>query len=78
MFDPEKTTSLVWFIAGGYLLYLGDDLLTMFFKNNTDYPVMSLIAGALFVIFGGTLLFFGWKKWKAQEKKDNDNEGSNK
>ncbi|MBQ9419753.1 MAG: hypothetical protein IJU31_05175 [Synergistaceae bacterium] len=68
MFEADKTKSLVWTIAGGYLLYLGDQLLTEWFHGSSDYPIASVVIGLLFVGVGGVLLFFAWKKWHADDE----------
>lgn len=68
MYDPDKRFSLIWTIAGGYLLYLGDQLLTLWYHGETDYPIVAISAGILFVVSGGLLLFMAWKKWHSQDK----------
>ena len=70
----EKSRSVIWTVAGGYLLYLGDQLLTQWFSNETDYPLVSISAGLIFVGFGGFLLFMAWKKWRAQEQEEKNEE----
>ena len=74
MFEPDKTKSLIWTIAGGYLLYLGDQLLTDWFHGRSDYPVASVVIGLIFVAFGGALLFFAWKKWHADDENNQQKE----
>lgn len=68
MFDPDKRFSLIWTIAGGYLLYLGDQLLTMWYRGETEYPVTGVVSGVFFIAVGGVLLFMAWKKWHVQNK----------
>ena len=69
----DKSRSVIWTVAGGYLLYLGDDLITQWFRNETEYPVLSALTGAVFAVFGGILLLMAWRKWHKQEK-EGDNE----
>ncbi len=68
----DKSRSVIWTVAGGYLLYLGDDLITQCFRKETEYPVISILSGALFAVIGGILLFMAWKKWHKQEKEGYD------
>ena len=57
MWDSDKRFVVIWTLAGGYLLYLGDQLLTGWFKGESDLPVLGLVMGAVFVCTGGGLLF---------------------
>ena len=79
MGDFHKRRMVIWTVAGGYLLYLADELLTGWFRNETENPVVSLLGGAVFLIVGGVLLYYSWKAWRAQEKENNrDNNSSDK
>ena len=57
MWDSDKRFVVIWTLAGGYLLYLGDQLLTGWFKGESDLPVLGLVMGAVFLCTGGGLLF---------------------
>ena len=72
MFDTDKRFTIIWTLAGGYLVYLGDQLLTDWFHNETDYPIVSITAGLLFVGIGGLVLFQAWKKWRSQKDLENE------
>ena len=73
MFDPDRRFTIIWTLAGGYLVYLGDQLLTGWFHGEVEeYPIVSLVAGIVFVGFGGLLLFLAWKKWRSQKDLENE------
>ncbi len=74
LFDSDKRFSIVWTLAGGYLLYLGDDLLTLWYRGETDYPLIAILTGILFVGTGGVLLFMAWKKWHNQKEQEEQKE----
>ena len=70
MWDNDKRFVVIWTLAGGYLLYLADDLLTGWFKGESDIPVLALIMGAVFLSSGLGLLFMAWRKWRKSKKED--------
>ena len=70
MWDNDKRFVVIWTLAGGYLLYLADDLLTGWFKGESDIPVLALIMGAVFMLSGLGLLFMAWRKWRKSKKED--------
>ena len=56
--SPEKKSgkvNYVWVLAGGYLVYLGAQLLFGIPKSETPVA-LDLIAGLAFVVIGGLLL----------------------
>lgn len=64
--SPEKKSgkvNYVWVLAGGYLVYLGAQLLFGIPKSETPV-VVDLIAGLAFVVIGGLLLLREWKSYK--------------
>ena len=62
---PEKKSgkvNYVWVLAGGYLAYLGAQLL--FGVGKSETPMVGLIGGLVFVIVGGLLMLREWKAYK--------------
>ncbi len=62
---PEKKNgkvNYVWVLAGGYLAYLGAQLL--FGVGKSETPMVGLIGGLVFVIIGGLLMLREWKAYK--------------
>ena len=62
---PEKKSgkvNYVWVLAGGYLAYLGAQLL--FGVGKSETPMVGLIGGLVFVIVGGALMLREWKSYK--------------
>lgn len=62
---PEKKSgkvNYVWVLAGGYLVYLGAQLL--FGVGKSETPMVGLIGGLVFVIIGGLLMLREWKAYK--------------
>lgn len=62
---PEKKSgkvNFVWVLAGGYLVYLGAQLL--FGVGKSETPMVGLIGGLVFVIIGGLLMLREWKAYK--------------
>jgi len=62
---PEKKNgkvNYVWVLAGGYLAYLGAQLL--FGVGKSETPMVGLIGGLVFVIIGGALMLREWKAYK--------------
>ena len=70
MWDTDKRFVVIWTLTGGYLLYLGDQLLTGWFKDETDIPALALLMGAVFLCSGGGLLFMAWRKWRKSKKEE--------
>ena len=63
--NPEKRSgkvNYVWVLAGGYLAYLGAQLL--FGVGKSETPMVGLIGGLVFVIVGGLLMLREWKSYK--------------
>ena len=63
--SPEKKSgkvNYVWVLAGGYLAYLGAQLL--FGVGKSETPMIGLIGGLVFVIVGGLLMLREWKAYK--------------
>ena len=63
--NPEKKSgkvNYVWVLAGGYLAYLGAQLL--FGVGKSETPMVGLIGGLVFVIVGGLLMLREWKAYK--------------
>ena len=63
--NPEKKSgkvNYVWVLAGGYLAYLGAQLL--FGVGKSETPMVGLIGGVVFVIVGGLLMLREWKAYK--------------
>lgn len=63
--SPEKKSgkvNYVWVLAGGYLAYLGAQLL--FGVRKSETPMIGLIGGLVFVIVGGLLMLREWRAYK--------------
>ena len=63
--NPEKKSgkvNYVWVLAGGYLAYLGAQLL--FGVSKSETPMVGLIGGLVFVVIGGLLMLREWKAYK--------------
>ena len=63
--SPEKKSGKVNYVrvlAGGYLAYLGAQLL--FDVGKSETPMVGLIGGLVFVIVGGLLMLREWKAYK--------------
>ena len=63
--NPEKKSgkvNYVWVLAGGYLAYLGAQLL--FGVGKSETPMVGLIGGLVFVVVGGLLMLREWKAYK--------------
>ena len=72
---PEKKSgkvNYVWVLAGGYLAYLGAQLL--FGVGKSETPMVGLIGGLVFVIVGGLLMLREWKAYKYGLEHINDPE----
>ncbi|MBQ9904865.1 MAG: hypothetical protein IJM47_08790 [Synergistaceae bacterium] len=70
MWDSDKRFVIIWTLAGGYLVYLGDQLMTDWFKGVSDIPFLALTMGVLFLSSGLGLLFMAWRKWKKSKKEE--------
>ncbi|MBQ7778703.1 MAG: hypothetical protein IJ396_07315 [Oscillibacter sp.] len=73
--NPEKKSgkvNYVWVLAGGYLAYLGAQLLFGVPKSET--PMVGLIGGLVFVVIGGLLMLREWKAYKYGLEHINDPE----
>ena len=73
--NPEKKSgkvNYVWVLAGGYLAYLGAQLL--FGVGKSETPMVGLIGGLVFVIVGGLLMLREWKAYKYGLEHINDPE----
>lgn len=70
MWDNDKRFVIIWTLAGGYLVYLADDLLTGWYKGTSDIPALALTAGIVFLSAGLGLLFMAWRKWRKTKKEE--------
>lgn len=64
-----KSRLVLRILAGGYLIYLGIDLLTTL-KEQTISPVISIGCALLFMAVGAVLLFFSIRTMKNGEYKE--------
>ena len=64
-----KSSLVIRFIAGGYLLYLAYELITTF-KDHTISPVITVGCSILFAVAGGIMLFFSLRALKRGEYKE--------
>lgn len=70
--QQSANVNYIWVLAGGYLVYMGGDLLYNLWKGNTDLtPLLLIPAALLFIAVGGLLLRREGKAYKyAMEHKD--------
>lgn len=70
--QQSANVNYIWVLAGGYLVYMGGDLLYNLWKGNTDIsPLLLIPIALLFIAVGGLLLRREGKAYKyAMEHKD--------
>ncbi|MBR5579077.1 MAG: hypothetical protein IKW28_08805 [Lachnospiraceae bacterium] len=64
-----KSRLVLRILAGGYLIYLGIDLITTL-KEQTISPIISIGCALLFMAVGAVLLFFSLRSMKNGEFKE--------
>ena len=64
----EKNRMIFRVVAGGYLTYLGVDLLKNTISGKTDNPIMFGGFGAAFLIIGAGYVLYSLKRYRDSKK----------
>ncbi len=60
--ENNRSRDVIMAIAGGYLAYTGVQLVLGALEQKQDNYILFIVIGAIFIVFGGTVLFFRAKK----------------
>jgi len=58
--NGPRGVNFIWPLAGGYLVYLGGDLLWTCYRGESSNAVLCIIAGIVFMVFGGLVILREW------------------
>lgn len=73
--NPKKQTrraSYVWAFCGGYLIYLGYKIFSMFWNGTTSAPLLTIPAAVVFIVVGALLLRREWLAYRYQKEHADD------
>lgn len=60
----NRSLSYLWAVAGAYLVYLGIKQFIALFNESASIPVVNGLAGAVFVLFGGAVIYREWRNYR--------------
>ena len=75
MKDKERNF-YIWAVAGVYLMYLGVRQLIALFGGTASIPALSAVAGLVFLLVGGAVLFREWRAYRRRYFGDGSDEES--
>ena len=69
-----REVNFIWPLAGGYLIYLGGKLLWMCWRGQGSNPVLSVLAGIVFMVAGGLIIRREWNIYNNGMQPDESSE----
>ena len=60
----NRSLSYLWAVAGAYLVYLGNKQFIALFNESAAIPVVKGLAGAVFILFGGAVIYREWRNYR--------------
>ena len=67
-----RQTNYLWVLAGGYLIYLGGDLIYSVIKGTTTVAALSIIAAVVFIGVGGWVCLREWRIYRYGSKEEQE------
>ena len=68
--NGPRQVNYLWVLAGGYLVYLGAELLYGVFKGESTLGFWGILAAAAFFVVGGWVCLREWRIYRYGAKED--------
>ena len=67
-----RTVNYLWVLAGGYLVYLGADLIYEVITGVASHQVISILAAIAFLLVGGAVCLREWRIYRYGTKEEQE------
>ena len=67
-----RQVNYLWVLAGGYLVYLGGELIYDVIKGESTLEFFGILAAVVFILVGGWLCLREWKIYRYGSKKEQE------
>ena len=68
--NGPRQVNYLWVLAGGYLVYLGGELIYGVIKGESTLKFFGILAAVVFILVGGWLCLREWKIYRYGAKED--------